>query len=159
MDDDVGWASTWVRALHDVWLDVRFEADTKVSGDAIAVLHIWAQLARDHGFAPSLGSSMRWPEQAGPVGPRLDGERLTVDARVAPLGLDATLFPPGVGNVAISAELSAELRERGRPRLVRCERNLVEERRPEQSAGYPRAWPSSIASRGSTSLCRRGMCC
>jgi superfamily II DNA or RNA helicase len=58
-----------------------------------------------------------------------DGEQLTVDARVAPLGLDARMFPPGVGNAAISAELPAELRERGKPRLVHCERNLIEERR------------------------------
>ncbi len=55
--DECDWTSAWVRALHDVWLDVRFEADgPKVFGsshrDALVVLHAWAQHARKHGFVP-----------------------------------------------------------------------------------------------------------
>jgi SNF2 family DNA or RNA helicase len=54
-----------------------------------------------------------------------DGETLSARAGVAPLGLGGPHLRPGVGNAVITAEL----REHGQLRLVRCERELAEERR------------------------------
>ncbi|MFO7561748.1 MAG: DEAD/DEAH box helicase [Enhygromyxa sp.] len=54
-----------------------------------------------------------------------DGESLRARGCVAPLGLEGPHLRPGVGNPVVTAELS----ERGQPRLLRCQRELGEERR------------------------------
>jgi superfamily II DNA or RNA helicase len=52
-------------------------------------------------------------------------ETLQIEARVAPLGLDAIWLRPGVGNPALTAERI----EDGVARLVACERDLADEAR------------------------------
>lgn len=54
-----------------------------------------------------------------------DGDHLSAAARVAPLGIEGPHFPPGVGNTAVSSEVTAS----DQTRVLRCERDLVDERR------------------------------
>src|SRR5690606_4832535 len=68
-----------------------------------------------------------------------DGLALTASARVTPLGLDGVHLKPGFGHSVISTQL----RGSGEVVLLRCERDLVDERR--RFAELERGCPTLMA--------------